>query len=130
MERTRAARRLTDVQRKRHRVPHLPRLRQRREQLDLVEIGPQVALAAAPADERARQIGPCVVRIDEGEHRREWRLGRAGAPCGGGKVEQPARVRINHADPDRAARPIGRQFHPTLPLRSAISTIRRIATAV
>ncbi len=80
------------------------------------KIGPQVGLAAAPVDQRTRQIEAGVVRIDEREHRSEGRLRGAGAARGGGEVEQPARVRMDCADPDRAARPICRQFHPKLPL--------------
>jgi hypothetical protein len=53
------------VKRERHRVPHLSRLWQRREQFDMRKIGPQVGLAAPPVDQRTRQIEAGVVRIDE-----------------------------------------------------------------
>ena len=64
------------------------------------EIGPQVGLAAAPVDERARQIEAGVV--GESMSASIEAKGDCGAPArprGGGKVEQPARVRIDRRRP-------------------------------
>lgn len=103
LNRPRSTGRLTNVQRKRHRVPHLSRLRQRGKQLDVREIGPEVRLAAAFLDERARKIEASVVGVGEVEHRGEGRGGGSISARRSGEVEEPARLHVDGANSDRTA---------------------------
>src|SRR5271166_550718 len=104
------------MQRKRHRVPHLPRFGHGREQLRLRERKPQVILAAPFGQQGPRAIEPYIVGVDEIEHRREGRVRNPVAPGRGGKVEHSVAVHVDHADPGRARQAIGRKFHCRSPL--------------
>jgi hypothetical protein len=73
-QRAGGARRLEHMRRKRHRVAHLPRLGQRREQLHCGKIGPKVLFARVHFDELPGLIEAGFVGIDEVEHRGEGRV--------------------------------------------------------
>ena len=110
-----AARRLQDMQRKRHAVAHLPRLWNRRQYFGGGDILGQALILAAACrtalgPDRARQG-----RRRSAQHRREGRIALAVAIGGSGKIEQPQVVAVHQADLFPAAGSKCREFHRYLP---------------
>ena len=111
-----SARRLADVSFKRHRVAHLPRLGQGRQQFDVGERQPQVRLAATLGEQRARELEAFVVGVDQRQHRGEQRV-RGPVPARrGGDVENSSRPGVHDSDRGRAPRAIGCKLHRISPL--------------
>ena len=111
-----AAWRLADVPFERHRIAHLARLGQRREQFDVGEVQPEIRLAAALGEQRAREIEALVVGVDQRQHRGEGRV-RGPLPARrGGNVEHPRRLRVHDSDRVRPRRAISCELHRIPPL--------------
>ena len=102
--------------RKRHRVAHLPRLRQAARAVRRGRGRSRDPRRRRARASSARAVEARVVRLDQGQHRSKRRRSAPARTRRGGEVEQPAALRVHDPDRCRPPRPISRQLHRAPPL--------------
>jgi hypothetical protein len=106
------------VQRKRHAVPHLPRLRDRRENLGSVGLYRQGLILAMLVEKLCRLFERALAGVDQCQHRGEGGIGALAAVGGGCEIEQQRIARMHDSDLFLSAGFVCREFHWMDPLFS------------